>query len=140
VAVKILTCHEPWAWSFFDFGAASKDVENRSYKIPGLYHGPLAIHVSRKQLKVSELDVIDEFIVRATGNLFSPASIPPRDKALRGHVIGTVDVIGCIDDSQSRWAMPGYYHWCVTNQRRVRPVPIIGQQGMFERDLELEYL
>jgi len=136
--MKILTVHEPWAWSFFDFASECKDIENRSRATK--HRGPLAVHVSRKQLKAVKLDEIDEFIACAVGSLFSPVSIPPRDAALRGHVIGVVDVVDCVRDSPSRWAMPGYYHWCVTNPRRVRPVPIVGQQGMFERDIELEYL
>lgn len=137
MAVKILTVHEPWAWSFFDFAAECKDVENRSRATK--HRGPLAIHVSRKQLKAVELDEIDAFIARAVGGSL-PDYMIPRTVAFRGHIIGVVNVIDCVRDSRSRWAMPGYWHWVVANPRRVRPVPIVGQQGMFERDVELEYL
>jgi hypothetical protein len=138
--VKILTVHEPWAWAFFCFGDASKDVENRSRPIPKNYRGPLAIHVSRKRLKENELAATDDFILRSVGNQSTLYQIPPRDASLRGHVIGIVDVIDCVKNSPSPWAIYGYYHWVTANPRRVKPVSIVGQQGMFERDLELEYL
>lgn len=133
-SVKILTVHEPWAWAFF---LAGKDVENRSR--PTKHRGPLAIQVSKKRLKPDELTEIANFIVGARG-LFASVLIGTVDQRLRGHIIGIVDVVDCVRDSASRWAMPGYYHWTVAKQRRVKPVPIVGQLGMFERDVDLEYL
>jgi len=131
--VKILTVRQPWAWAIFKAG---KDVENRSK--PTKYRGPLAIHVSQRF-------VAGEVIGHAgcIRTILGPSDLEMTETMLKqqlGCVIGVVDVIDCILGSASPWAMPGDYHWVVTNPRRVKPVPLIGQQGMFERDLELEYL
>lgn len=139
--MKVLTVHEPWAWAFF---LAGKDVENRSR--PTKYRGPLAIHVSQKRLKEHELNEINNSIIKASGLLGSIMTLTA-DERLRGHIIGIVDVIDCVKLDTSRtvktvtpWAMPGYYHWVINNPRRVKPVPMVGQLGIFERDVELEYL
>lgn len=135
--MKIITVHEPWAWAFF---LAGKDVENRSRATT--HRGPLAIQVSKKQLKPDELDEIQNFIVKA-GGLLASIHVGTVDVSLRGHIIGVVDVVDCLGgclNSSSPWAIPGYYHWVITNPRRVKPVPIVGQLGIFERDIDLEYL
>ena len=130
--MRILTVHEPWAWAFF---VAGKDVENRSR--PTKYRGPLAIHVSKKKLNESELTEINNAIIKASGLLGSVMTLTA-DEKLRGHIIGVVDLVDCVKISP--WAMPGFYHWGIANPRRVKPVPIVGQLGIFERDIELEFI
>lgn len=134
MAVKILTVRQPWAWAII---CAGKDIENRSRRTN--YRGPLAIHVSKfsdwGEIAADARSVAPLLPVK----VLTRAELEPQ----LGHIIGVVDVIDCLGgciNSPSPWAMRGYYHWVVANQRRVKPVPIVGQQGVFERDLELEYL
>ena len=43
-----------------------------------------------------------------------------------GAIIGAVDVIGCVRDSSSPWAVPGQWHWILANPRACEPVPATG--------------
>lgn len=132
-AMKILTVRQPWAWAIF---GAGKDIENRSRQTK--HRGPLAIHVSAfhnwREISVN------------VGRVASVSQDEPSRYDLQqqlGCVIGIVDVVDCLGgcaESGSKWAMPGHYHWLLANPRRVRPVPIAGQLGIFERDIELEEL
>lgn len=128
---KVLSVRQPWAWAIVEAG---KDVENRSR--PTKHRGPLAIHVSTFH-KWHEIAVD----AQSMSGLIRQTSLTRGDleKSL-GCVIGIVDVVDCIRDSSSRWAIPGQWHWVLDNQRRVRPVPIVGRLGIFEREIELEEL
>jgi hypothetical protein len=128
--VKILTVRQPWAWAFF---SAGKDVENRSRRTN--YRGPLAIHVSR----FSDWHEIAEDACSMYGLLRSTVLTRAELEQSIGLIIGVVDVIDCVRDSPSRWAIPEQWHWVVANPRSVHPVQIIGQLGIFERELDLEY-
>jgi hypothetical protein len=59
-----------------------------------------------------------------------------RDRGARalvtGAIIGSVQVTGCIRDSGSRWAIPGYWHWLTAQPCPADPViPIKGQLSMY---------
>lgn len=119
--MRAISIHQPWAWAIFHAG---KNVENRSRGT--LHRGPLAIHAS-KGLDPAEYQAAAREIWRITGTY-----APPPEELLRGVVLGTVDIVDCVRDSQSPWAMRGCAHWLLENARPLAsPLPQRGQQGMF---------
>src|ERR1700683_773074 len=120
-AVRVLTVRQAHA-HLLSYGAPNaglKDVENRS-KATG-YRGTLLIQASAKVDQAAYADYIAEGI-----------ELPPADELVTGAIIGSVQVPGCIRDSRSRWAIPGYCHWLTTALRAADPViPIKGQLSMF---------
>jgi len=103
-APKALTIKQPWASLIM---AGLKDVENRSK--PTHFRGTIAVHAGQgvsAEGMAAHGDLLGEY----------PA----------GAIIGTVDIIGCVQDSKSEWAMEGYYHWILANPRPCAPVPASG--------------
>ncbi len=128
--MKALTLWQPWASWVFEAG---KDVENREWSTG--YRGPLAIHAGQG---------LDRFLAwrpsswpSALQRLIETGRIDPRQIRSRfwprGVVLGTVDLIDCVRDHPSAWAVPGQWHWVLQNPRPLpRPVPARGQPGLWE--------
>lgn len=132
--MKCLTVRSPWPWAMFELPEEfTKDIENRSRRCN--YRGPLAIHVSRFH-RWNEIGT-DLTIV----SMRAPGIVMPSQQMLEaslGCIVGIVDVVDCVQDSLSRWAIPGKWHLVLRNRRKVRPVPILGRESMFECPVELE--
>jgi hypothetical protein len=120
---KALTVKQPWAWAIIH---GDKDVENRSR--PTKHRGRLYIHAG--------LGWADDGL-----DAIGAENMPPDAALLAGHVIGTVDVIGChpaeecadgIGRHCSEWAMPGHFHWILANARPLAcPFPETGRLGLW---------
>jgi hypothetical protein len=99
--MKALSVKNPWAYWIICgspvFGL--KDVENRKYRTG--YRGRLIIHAS-KNLDVGMPDR-DERKING-GNEIDWAKFS-------GRILGSVEVVNCIRDSESRWAEAGMWHW-----------------------------
>ncbi len=134
---KALTIKNPWA----DLIAADiKDVENRSRRTH--YRGTVLIHSSKQ---------IDSRWPNPF-TLFTPEQIQaiPSEKISRivhandlkfSSIIGQVDIVDCIQDSKSIWAIPGQWHWVLKNAiMYAKPVPNVkGQLGLWNYKGELDY-
>lgn len=107
---KAITIKQPWASLIM---AGLKDVENRTWKTN--FRGTVAVHAGSGIAK----DAMAEH-----GHLVSqyPA----------GAIIGTVDIVGCVTDSASEWAMEGHYHWILANPRPCAPVPASGSLSFWQ--------
>ncbi len=119
--VRVLTVRQPHAHLLIHGSpnAGVKDVENRSR--PTSYRGTLLIQASATIDQDAYADYIAEGI-----------ELPPADQLVTGAIIGSVQVIGCVRDSRSRWAIPGYWHWLTGAPQIADPViPIKGQLSMF---------
>nr|WP_321482314.1 ASCH domain-containing protein [uncultured Cohaesibacter sp.] len=91
-----LSVRQPWAWAII---LAGKDVENRSWQAVnhGLnVRGRIAIHAS-KGMKRDEYEATAAFM-RSIG-----VECPPAADLLRGGIIGSVEVIDVVKESDSRW-------------------------------------
>lgn len=99
-----LTVRQPWASLII---AGIKDVENRGK--PTSRRGTILIHA---------------------GLGTSPEGMRDHGGLLPGYpagvIIGAVDIIGCVRDSRSEWAMDGCWHWLLANPRACDPVPAGG--------------
>jgi hypothetical protein len=99
--------------------AGVKGVENRSK--PATYRGTLLIQASAKVDPAAYAEYIAEGV-----------ELPPAGDLVTGAIIGSVQVTGCVRNSRSRWAIPGYWHWLTAMPRVADPIiRLKGQLSMF---------
>jgi hypothetical protein len=110
--LKAISVRQPWAGLIVD---GLKDVENR--KRLTRFRGRICIQAGCKPWDGPE----------ATGAPWTP------HQAYFGCVVGTVEIIDCVEDSRSRWGLPGWWHWVLADPRPLRsPFRFTGKQGWFE--------
>jgi hypothetical protein len=114
--LRALTIRQPWAWGLV---MGYKDVENRNQ--PTHYRGTLLIHAGL------QLDSAGfEFVWELGLHKKLPNSLP------RGGLIGTVTVLDCIKNAGSEWAVPGKWHWVLSQPTEFRGLlECRGAQGLF---------
>lgn len=143
---RALSIRQPWAWAILNAG---KDIENRSRRFH--YRGPICIHAS---LKMTSID-ISSFLwttndvaawhrqkpVSTREAKVEPPSVddlcPPSYDALdRGGIIGTAEIVDCIETSDSPWFF-GPYGLVLRNVQPVPFIPVKGALGLFRwRNME----
>jgi hypothetical protein len=105
---RALSIRQPWAYAILHLG---KNVENRPWRTR--VRGPILIQAS---LKIER----DE----ARKLKINPAGLPT------GEIVGSVEIVDCVRDSKSRWAIPGQWHWLLRNPRVLaKPIPLKGKLG-----------
>lgn len=121
--MKCLSVRQPHVYRIIHAG---KDIENRTWRTH--HRGPLLIHAGMAW----DVDaVIDERETALRGTDAMPI----------GCIVGVVDVVGCVTESDSPWFY-GRFGWVLANPRPLeRPVPYKGMLGLFEvPDILLEGL
>lgn len=91
-----LSVRQPWAWAIIHGG---KDIENRSWQAVnhGLKkRGRVAIHASKGMTK-------DEFESARDFMLSIGVACPAASDLLRGGIIGSVEVVDVVRESDSEW-------------------------------------
>lgn len=103
---KALTVCQGWASLMFH-PTDPKDIENRVW--PTSYRGELLIHAGKSKKSIAE----SREFCNCMGITF------PSDMSLMsfGAILGIVELVGCVRDSNSPWAMPDQYHWQIANPR-----------------------
>ncbi len=124
--MKCLSVRQPWAWAIIHAG---KDVENRNW--PTKYRGKLVIHAG-KSCSLSEYEYAAADIAKTSGK-----RPPPLDELPRGCIVGVVDLVDCVEDSESEWAQEDSVHWVVRSPVPCQPRPLKGMLGLFEVDPRL---
>lgn len=108
-----LSIRQPWAYLILTRG---KDVENRSWPCPAKHLGTtILLHAGVAKPS------IDTTIYGSLDLLF-------------GGIVGMVQIVGCVSDSLSDWAIPTMFHWLLANARSLQFHPCKGQLGFFEVD------
>ena len=114
--MKALTVKQPWG-SLIALGL--KDIENRTWKTN--FRGMIYIHVGKSRTKSDELEVLltDQNYIDI--HKFKK-SIGVEDRVAEymdtfplGAIIGEVEIVDCINDSKSTWAMDNHWHWVLKN-------------------------
>ena len=113
---RVLTVRQPWAWAIIQGG---KDVENRSW--PTKHRGPLLIHAG----SAFERDGYE------TVKRLATVPPPPANEFVHGAIIGVVELVDCVQDSDSDWAVAGQWHWCLSRPRKIGAVPCPGKLGLW---------
>src|SRR4051812_40046367 len=93
-----LSVRQPWAWAII-YAVPPKDVENRSWQAinNGLRRrGPIAIHAAKGMTR-EEYEEAREFMKRLDVECPKPADL------LRGGIIGSVNVVAVVSESDSPW-------------------------------------
>ena len=122
-SMKALSIKQPWA-QLIIMGA--KDVENRSQRTS--FRGRFAVHVSLKRAHYEDVGI--DAIPR---DLREQVKRAWERNASAGRVIGTVELIDCIQDSNSIWAIDDYWHWVLRDPRLYsRSRPAKGKLGLWE--------
>jgi ASCH domain len=110
---RALTIRQPGASLIIE---GHKDVENRSWRTN--YRGPLIIHAGM---------ALDRDALAKHGHLLRDA-----DNLPRGFLLGTVELVDCIEGAKSRWAKRGAFHWVLSDPRPFRsPVEMRGSLGLW---------
>lgn len=118
-----LSVRQPWAWAIIHGG---KDVENRSWQAVnhGLrQRGRIAIHASKGMGRDEYEDAKDT--IERTGKV-----CPPAHALERGGIIGSVEVVDVVDESDSPWFF-GPRGLVLRDPRPCQFVPSVGQLGYF---------
>jgi hypothetical protein len=129
--MKTVSEINPWGMLIIFYG---KDVENRTWHTD--YRGPLLIHVSKKMHPQARW--ILGYLQR---NKMIPMGLEILDQARLqcGHIIGQVELVDCIRDSDSPWAQQGLYHWVLRNPVAFdKPIPAKGKLGLWEYEGAVE--
>lgn len=122
--IKVLTVRQPWAWAMF-LSQNPKDVENRSWSTT--YRGPLLIHAGKAYERWAEAYLEQHFGVQPQ----------PKDALQFGGIVGMVELVSCVRNSGSLWAMSDCWHWILRTPRALPFHPMRGQQGLFRVEYDL---
>jgi hypothetical protein len=110
--MKAITLRQPWAWAII---SAGKDIENRNWKTH--FRGRVAIHAAVGMTR-GEYDRACEYIRGVNRRI----KVPAYEELERGAIIGTVEIVDCVPDSDSPWFM-GKYGFVLARPRGL-PEPI----------------
>jgi hypothetical protein len=119
-----LSVRQPWAWAII---FAGKDIENRSWQAVnhGLrQRGRIAIHAAKGMTR-DEYEGASEFMARLGIKCPAPADL------LRGGIIGSVEVIDVVSESDSPWFF-GPRGLVLRNPEVWTFIPAVGALGYFE--------
>jgi hypothetical protein len=113
---RVLTIKQPWAHLIIN---GIKRVENRSWKTD--YRGLILIHAGQ---------AYDESYQRDRTFGVDPAQL------IYGAVIGTADLVDIVTEHSSPFFV-GPFGWVLENARPIEPIPLRGQQRLFNAKLTL---
>lgn len=125
--MKAITIRPLMAWSIIHAG---KNIENRSW--PTKLRGTIAIHASKGFSRWEYEEGVDYLPARYR------KIVPAYQDVPRGAIIGLVDLVDCVEDSNSRW-FNGPYGFVLRNPRPIiKPIPCTGQLGFWNLPSEIE--
>lgn len=123
--MRTLSIRQPWAWLIVN---GHKDIENRDWSTP--YRGRILVHASKGMTKAEWEDGIATALhagvskeVLRDGCLF--------DQLQRGGIVGAVDIVDCIQESESPWFF-GAHGFLLRSANPVPFTPWKGQLGFFD--------
>lgn len=118
-----VSIHQPWAWLIV---AGFKPVENRTWATK--HRGPVLIHASaRPAFSVAEASALLE----RCGAIPRPLQDVSGPGRQCGGIVGVATVADCVRNHPSPWAMPGHWHWVLTDARPLGFMPCRGRLGFF---------
>ena len=118
-----LSVTQPWASVIL---TGLKDVENRGYR-PAKAPGRILIHATKKAIP-GNWEAYPSEHVSNVKNMRLMGQIPEYKDMPLGAIIGYVDCYDIVQDSDSMWAQPDSYHWCLRDAH-IFDEPIYGVKG-----------
>jgi hypothetical protein len=126
--MKAITLRQPWAWAIINAG---KDIENRNWKTH--FRGKVAIHAAVGMTR-DEYDRACEYIRGVNRRI----RIPAYEELERGAIIGTVEIVDCVQNSDSPWFM-GEYGFVLERPKGLpRPIPCKGALSFWDVPQHIE--
>lgn len=129
---RALSIRQPWAWAILNAG---KDIENR----PRRYHyrGPICIHASLAMTDKDYDPFSDLVKEHFPDNCSRWITQFCNGGDARGGIIGTAEILDCIETSDSPWFF-GPYGLVLRNVQPVPFIPVKGALGLFRWRKNLE--
>lgn len=121
--IPALSIRQPWAWLILHGG---KDIENRDWSTN--FRGRVLIHASKSCTKAEHAAAIDFLVDRGLDRL--SIDFPAIDQFDRGGIVGSVEIVDCIDASDSPWFV-GDFGFVLRNPQPLPFVPWKGRLGFF---------
>lgn len=115
--MKCISLKPPWPYAIFKLG---KNIENRTW--PTKHRGLLSIHASKTWSEAGYNFIthrLDEFV-------------PSKEHHVFGAIIGQVNLIDCVDQSDSRWFFGDWGFELEDPVEFKKPIPYRGQLGIFD--------
>jgi len=122
--MKALSIRQPWAWLIIHAG---KDIENRSW-FTGV-RGRILVHAGKGMTKREYRDVESFLFSSALPQM--DVELPAFEDLQRGGIIGSVEIVDCVADSESPWFF-GAYGFVLRNPQPLPFRPLNGALGFFE--------
>ena len=119
--ILCLSIRQPWAWAILHAG---KDVENRDWTTR--VRGRVLVHASKGCTRDEWTDAAYS-IARIANEL----AVPELKALDRGGIVGSIDIVNCVEDSASPWFV-GKYGFVLANPRPLPFTTCKGQLGFFE--------
>ena len=120
--MKAISVRQPWAWLIVHAG---KDIENRVW--PTHYRGRVLVHAAASMTYAEYREV---FLFLASSDL-KHIELPSFEDLARGGVIGSVDIVDCVEASDSPWFF-GPYGFKLANPIPLPYAPYRGQLRFFD--------
>lgn len=121
--MKALSIRQPWAWLILNAG---KDVENRDWPTP--FRGRFLIHASKGMTR-EEYENGSDMLWLDPG-----VQLPPFEKLERGGIVGSVELVDCVEESESEWFF-GRYGFVLRDPQPMIFEPCKGRLGFFNIDI-----
>lgn len=116
---SVLSLHPIWAWAVLYGG---KDVDNRTATTR--HRGRVLIHASDHKAPLAEEQDMRTELSFLTG--IPRAELPVT--FLRGAILGSVELVDCVTEARSKWAVPHHRHWLLQTPRAL-PEPVLNVKG-----------
>lgn len=119
-----LSIRQPWAWLIIHGG---KDIENRNWLTR--FRGRLLVHAS-KGMKTEDYHQCARFLASDSRIAHLIKSLPAMKDLPRGGIVGSIDVIDCVTESNSPWFV-GDYGFVLRKPKLEQFFPVKGSLGFF---------
>ena len=123
-----LSIRQPWAWLILHGG---KDIENRDW--PTKFRGRVLVHASKGMTH----DEYDDALFFSFGKAINRP--PCMDAVPRGGIVGSVEIVDCVQRHSSDWFM-GLYGFVLRDPLLLPFTPWRGQLGFFDVPLTMDQL
>ena len=128
-----LSIRQPWAWAIINAG---KDIENRDWFCR--QRGPICIHAAKGCTREEYDGFIRAIHQVSLARPFPPgATVPTLADLYRGGIVGTAEIVDCVERSDSPWFF-GPYGIVLCNVQPVPFIPVKGALGFFDWRRNLE--
>ncbi len=105
--MKALTVKQPWAGLII---AGGKDIENRTWRTS--YRGRVLIHAAKTPVPYAEIRDCYPLPVARTALLYNSSN---RALYPTSAIIGSVEIVDCVQNHPSEWAEKGVWNWVLAN-------------------------